>query len=54
MQEFLTARTTHGERGVGVECAILEDDLSAMWAIAYVEFFLFHIAGRFPALSLEL
>ena len=54
MQELLTVRTTHREGSVGIECAILEDDLSAMWAIAYVEFFFFHIAGRFLALSPEL
>lgn len=53
MKEFLTARTTHRERGIGIERAILEDDLGAMGAIAYVEFFLFHIVGRFLALELQ-
>lgn len=42
-KEFLTAWTTHSKRSVGIECSILEDDLGAMGAVAYVELFLIHI-----------
>lgn len=41
-KEFLTARATHRKRGIGIERSILEDDISAMRAIAYIQLILIH------------